>query len=191
MNMQMKLENPARLQELKPTETLLRIGLQKGQVVCDIGAGSGIFTIPAALITDNTVFALEINEKLIPVITEKARSQGLSNIQVMQVRGSNFGLADHTVDLALLVTVFHEIDDKVIFLQEIRRILNVQGKVAVIEFHKRETPMGPPLLHRIGQEELSTFFAKSGLYLKDSFELGPNMYCSIFVPAEGSNEKAN
>lgn len=191
MNMQMKLENPVRLQELKPMETLLRIGLQKGQVVCDIGAGSGIFTIPVASITNNTVFALEINENLIPVITEKARSQGLNNIQVMLVQGSNFGLADHSVDLALLVTVLHEIDDKAMFIKEIKRILNAHGSVAVIEFHKRETPMGPPLQYRISQDELLAYFSVSGLHLKENFELGPNLNCSIFIQAEDSNEKTD
>jgi ubiquinone/menaquinone biosynthesis C-methylase UbiE len=171
MNGQMKFENPARLQELNPAETLLRIGLQNGQVVCDIGAGSGIFTIPAALMTDQAVIALEINEELIPIIIEKACSQGLSNIQAIKVQGSNFTLQTGSVDLVLLVTVFHEIDDKALFHQEVWRILNDYGKVAVIEFHKRETPMGPPLPHRISQDAILAHFADSGFYLKDKFQL--------------------
>lgn len=181
MNKQVKFENPARLQELNPTETLLRIGLQNGQVICDIGAGSGIFTIPAASITDNTVFALEINDELITVIAEKASREGLTNVRVMKVQGNDFGLQTGSVDLALLVTVFHEINDKDLFLQEVKRILNDHGKVAVIEFHKRDTPMGPPLPHRISQDEILAHFEDAGLCLKESFELGPNFNCSIFM----------
>lgn len=188
MNLQTKFENPTRLQELMPRETLLKIGLHNGQIVCDIGAGSGIFTIPAASITENTVFALEINDELITVITEKAKSRSLSNVQVTRVQGNKFPLQTSSVDLALLVTVFHEIVDKNEFLHEVSRILNDHGKVAVIEFHKRITPMGPPLQHRISQDDLQVHFAESGLYLRDSFELGPNFYCSVFDQIKDSRD---
>jgi len=59
---QNKLENLESIAELSPKETLLRIGLGEQDIICDIGAGSGIFTIPAARITKNTAFALEIND---------------------------------------------------------------------------------------------------------------------------------
>jgi|GEM_PF-2602649 len=65
---QNKLENPDRLAELSPKETLMRIGLGEQDIICDIGAGSGIFTIPAARITANTVFALDINDEFLDII---------------------------------------------------------------------------------------------------------------------------
>jgi len=52
---QIELENPERLAELSPKDTLMRIGLGEKDIICDIGAGSGIFTIPAAGITKNTL----------------------------------------------------------------------------------------------------------------------------------------
>jgi len=66
-NKQMKFENPVRIKELKPIETLIRIGLKENHVVCDIGAGSGIFTIPASMITKNKVYALEINDAMLSI----------------------------------------------------------------------------------------------------------------------------
>ena len=57
-----KLENPARIAELSPQNTLKRIGLEPGMVFADIGAGTGIFAIPAAIMTREKVFALEISE---------------------------------------------------------------------------------------------------------------------------------
>ncbi len=65
---QNKLENPERLAELSPKETLMKIGLGEQDVICDIGSGSGIFTIPAAQITANTVFALDINNEFLDII---------------------------------------------------------------------------------------------------------------------------
>jgi ubiquinone/menaquinone biosynthesis C-methylase UbiE len=187
--MKNKFENPVRLQELKPEETLLRIGLQNGQIVCDIGAGSGIFTIPAATLTENTVFALEINDELIPVIREKAGALNLGNVQVLKVEGNDFGLETGSVDLALLVAIFHEISNKEQFLEEVVRILADHGKVAVIEFHKRDTPMGPPLSHRVSRNALLVHFEKAGSYLQEEFELGPNYYCAV-LQKDSTRKKA-
>lgn len=184
-----KFENPVRLLELSPSQTLLRIGLQNGQIVCDIGAGSGIFTIPAATLTENTVFALEINDELIPVIREKAGALNLGNVQVLKVEGNDFGLETGSVDLALLVAIFHEISNKEQFLEEVVRILADHGKVAVIEFHKRDTPMGPPLSHRVSRNALLVHFEKAGSYLQEEFELGPNYYCAV-LQKDSTRKKA-
>jgi precorrin-6B methylase 2 len=56
-----KLENPARLLELAPADTLHKIGLSEGSIFCDVGAGTGVFTFPAASISNTTVYAVEIS----------------------------------------------------------------------------------------------------------------------------------
>ncbi len=178
----MKLENPARLAELNPADTLKRIGLQDGHVLCDIGAGSGIFTIPAARITGSTVYAVEISETMLAVISEKMKAEGLTNVELVRTAGDRYCIGDHSVDVAIAVTVLHEISDKEAFLQEVRRLLKPDGMAAVIEFHQRETPMGPPVSRRLSQEDVSGVFAGSGFCLHDAFDLGDNFYCQVFKP---------
>jgi len=177
---QMKFENPVRLEELKPEATLKKIGLQENQVLCDIGAGSGIFTIPAAKITKNKVYALELNEEMLSVIGEKASAEGIKNIELIRVEDDQFELMDHSVDIVLLVTVFHEVPNKAVFLHEIKRILKDHGRIAVIEFHKRETPMGPSLEHRMGEDIVTAHFETIGFHVSQEFDLGDNFYCLIF-----------
>ena len=179
-NQPIKLENPVRIHELNPEETLRRIGLQDGDVFCDIGAGTGVFTVPAATLTQNTVYALEINPELLPVIQNKAADRGLGNIQVKLVSGDSFGLNDGSVDITLMCTVLHEIGDKRAFLHNVKKLLKAGGRAAVIEFHKRSTPMGPPAAHRIGREEVSAEMQKAGLRLAGEFDLGENFYCMVF-----------
>ncbi|HYE67047.1 MAG TPA: methyltransferase domain-containing protein, partial [Anaerovoracaceae bacterium] len=108
---QMRMENPLRIAELNPLETLIRIGLGENDTVCDIGAGSGIFTIPAAQITKNKVYALEIDDEMLEVIGEKMKNLSLSNIELVKVNGDKFPIEDQTVDFTLMVTVFHEIEN--------------------------------------------------------------------------------
>ena len=177
---QMKLENPARLEELKPHETLIRIGLQNNHIVCDIGAGSGVFTLPAAEITRNIVYALEINEDLLSVIGRKAQDRGIQNIELIKVANDNLAIKDSSVDLTLLVTVLHEITTPAILLNEVKRILKDQGKLAIIEFHKRDTPMGPPLAQRIGKDEAKNLLVDLGFKISCEFDLGENVYCLVF-----------
>jgi ubiquinone/menaquinone biosynthesis C-methylase UbiE len=176
----MKLENPARLAELSPAATLIKIGLKDGQVLCDIGAGSGIFTIPAARLTRGTVYAVEVSEAMLSVIGEKVKSEGLKNVELVLAEGTHYPIESHSADVALVVAVLHEIPEKAAFAEEVRRLLKPGGIVAVIEFHKRETLMGPPFTLRLGQDETAAVFEDAGFRRHDSFDLGDNLYCMVF-----------
>lgn len=180
MNNIQKLENPARLEELKPINTLKRIGLKNHQTLCDIGAGSGIFTLPASKMTRNKVYALEISDDMLSVIIEKAKDEGIANIEAIKVENDLFGINNNEVDVAIMVTVLHEIENISTFLAEVKRVLKVSGKVAVIEFHKRVTPMGPMVEQRLGNKYLNKLFSEIGFISCDEFDLGQNLYCIVF-----------
>ncbi|MPL97776.1 Ubiquinone/menaquinone biosynthesis C-methyltransferase UbiE [bioreactor metagenome] len=175
-----KFENPIRMKELNPEETLKRIGLHDGSTLCDIGAGSGIFTILAAVLTKSKVYALEISDEMLSIIEEKARNGNLTNIEVKKVSSENFYMEDHCVDIALMATVLHEIADKSAFLKNVKKMLKADGRAAVIEFHKKTTPMGPPAEHRLGRDDAAEEMRKIGFELFDGFDLGENFYCLIF-----------
>lgn len=177
---QLKYENPERLEELNPLHTLQRIGLRENHVLCDIGAGSGIFSIPAAQYTKNTVFALEKDNEMLNIIDQKASQNGVVNIRLLEVLDDYLNIDDKIADVALMVTVLHEIDNKSIILEEVRRILKPDGKFAVIEFHKHQTSKGPPITHRISKEEMEKLLIKKGFFIQDTFDLGANFYCMVF-----------
>ena len=180
-----KFENPMRLEELKPIETLKRIGLLDNHILCDIGAGSGIFTIPAAKITKNKVYALEINDEMLSIIGEKANTEGATNIELIKVKDTHFDIIDHSIDVVLLVTVLHEINNTTVFLEEVETVLDDNGKIVVIEFHKRETPMGPPIGHRMGKDEVIGQLKNAGFIVRENFDLGDNFYCLVFLRSDG------
>jgi len=176
---QNKLEDPGRLAELNPNGTLKKIGLGERDVVCDIGAGSGIFTISAAQITRNSVFALEVNDEFLGIIREKADREKLTNIIPDKVTDFHYDIGTESVDLVILVTVLHEIDKKAALLTEIKRILKSTGKLAIIEFHKKQTPIGPPVPHRISKDEVLKICSDFDFYKSGEFDLGDNFYCIV------------
>lgn len=176
---QNKLENPVRLKELDPLNTLTIIGLDKSHVLADIGAGSGIFAIPAAKVYSK-VYALEVSDDMLAIIGDKAKANKLENIELVKVNDNRFDISDGCVDLALMVTVLHEISERSRFICEVKRILKEHGKLAVIEFFKEQTPMGPPIDHRISKEEVKGELALWGFSMRQDFDLGPNFYCLVF-----------
>lgn len=174
-----KLENPVRLAELSPAQTLREIGLKETDVFCDIGAGTGIFTFAAASIC-KAVYALEKSGELADYIDGKARMEGFPNIKSVLVSERGFGLPRESCDAAILCTVLHEIGDKEGFLAEIVNILKKNGRLAIIEFHKKTSQMGPPPELRMSEDEVISIVGTTGFMLSKRMILGDNFYLLIF-----------
>jgi len=175
-----KFENPKRLEELDPRNTLTKAGFQENMVLCDIGAGSGIFSLPAAQISSNDIYALEISDSMIELLKNRMVENKIQNLKIRKVDSDILPLENDICDMALMVTVFHEIADKEFMLGEIKRILKEKGRLMIIEFHKRETPMGPPVDHRISEEDVEEICNNSKFITIEKFTMGDNFYGIIF-----------
>ncbi len=174
-----KFENETRLAELNPAITLIRVGLKENMVLCDIGAGTGVFAFPAVDITHNTVHALEISDDMIDLLESRKMERGIENLIIKKVVSEVLPLDQAICDMVLMVTVLHEIIDPGLLLAEIKRVLKKTGKLVIIEFHKKETPMGPPISHRMSIEYTEELCNSFGLKATEKFELGENFYCVI------------
>lgn len=173
-----KFENKERLDELNPLLTLQDLGLKKESRVLDYGAGTGIFSIVAAKIA-KTVFAYDINTEFLQHIKDKAISYGLSNVHTVNV-GELSKIGQHSIDLILLVTVFHEMDDLDSLFENLTTLLANNGTIAIIEFHKNRTPFGPSVAHRISQQRVAKEFSTRNFHLLENKDLGENFYLITF-----------
>lgn len=175
-----KFENPIRLAELNPKDTLNKIGFKEDMVLCDIGAGSGIFSFPATEISSNLIYALEISDSMIELLESRALERKTKNLIIKKVDSQALPLDENICDMAIMVTVLHELEDKENMLSEIKRVLKDNGKLVVIEFHKRETPMGPPPDHRISEEYVEELCNSNGLKTLEKIWLSDNFYVIVF-----------
>ena len=181
MTPETKFENPVRLAELRPAETLKRIGLNDDSVLCDIGAGTGVFTLPAASLTRGTVYALDISGDMLDIIARKAADAGAANVRCVKVTDAGFSLPPGVADIVLMCSMLHGVPNPTQFLIDAATLLKPDGRIAVIEFHKRETPMGPPPDRRMSQDELLQTANAAGLSQAEVFDLGENFYCAVFT----------
>ena len=174
-----KLENPLRISELNPHNMLIRAGLKQNMTLCDIGAGTGLFTFQAAKITNKDIYALDISDKMLELLKEKIKENNIENIKLKKVISDDLPLDNDSCDMVIMVTVLHEVSDKEKMIKEINRVLKKDGKLMIIEFHKKETPMGPPVEHRLSEEYVESLCLDCGFkdIVKDS--LGDNFYSII------------
>lgn len=175
-----KLENRDRVEEVAIVPLLERLGVHEGSRICDYGAGTGIFTVEMAKKTNNQVYALDRSLEMVDAIKEKAQTYGLDNLEVRCVDADEVPIEDESMDVFFLITVFHHIEDPLTFISEIKRVLIEGGKVAIIEFHKNGSPIGPPPGHRLSPSELDELFIPRGFRQVEYHVLGENMYLSIY-----------
>lgn len=151
-----KLDNPERLKLLPPKSLLIDFGLAEGNTFLDYGAGAGYFSFPALEIVGKmgTVIAADISEVMIDELKKRIVENNNADINVIKVKNNFLNLPDNYVDFALLSLVLHEIEDTAHLLKEIKRVIKVNGKFAIIEWKKEDMENGPPMTDRLSIEEV-------------------------------------
>ncbi len=153
-------------QQMLPAEQILTAaGLAPGQVMVDLGAGPGFFTLPAARIVGpkGRVYAADIQPQLLEMCRQRAAEAGITGIETVHSQESHVPLPDALADRVFIAFVLHESDDPVAFLREARRLLRPGGEVAIVDWHKTEGTPGPPLEHRVGEDDIAALAAQAGL----------------------------
>ncbi|CAH2212230.1 class I SAM-dependent methyltransferase [Tepidibacter aestuarii] len=170
-----KLDNEWRRNIMPPKETLEKLGLTKNDIVADIGCGIGYFTIPASEISD-TVYAMDISNEMLEDVKEKSSELNIDNVQIVKTDEYDLKIENESVSFSILVNVLHEIEDKKRLLKEIIRISKKGSKIAIIEWDKKVTEMGPPVDHRLSKEEIENLFGYLKLEVKKELEFEDCFY---------------
>ncbi|ACB86261.1 class I SAM-dependent methyltransferase [Natranaerobius thermophilus] len=159
-----KLDSKERREKLPPKTILKQLGLKKGDIVADIGCGSGFFTIPAGELVgeQGKVFALDISSEMLQTVEDKIATQNLTNIETRLTEEDDLKLSRGSVNFALLSFVLHEAENLHKFIAEVKRILSSEGTLAIIEWRKEPTESGPPLEHRVSWQQTVDILESQG-----------------------------
>ena len=147
-----RLDDPARLLWLPPDEVIAMLRVQPGDLVADIGAGTGYFTLPLAhaLGSKGKVWAVDAQTEMLSLLKEKLDLAGVSNVEPVCAEGDRTEIPDAACTLVFLANVWHEFEDRDAVLREAQRILSPGGRVAILDWRTDVEPVhGPPLAHRI------------------------------------------
>jgi ubiquinone/menaquinone biosynthesis C-methylase UbiE len=156
------LDDPKRLFFQNPDAILSEAGVKSGEVVADVGCGTGFFTLPLARYVgeNGKVFALDTSPTMIEELRKRTRN--LKQVKPIHSQENKFPLRNESVDFVLLVNMAHELEDWKLFIKEVKRVLTPRGRVCVVDFKKKKMEMGPPLRVRFTKNRLKTMLRRSG-----------------------------
>lgn len=170
-----RLERPDRIPGLRIDDVIAALDLKDGDVVADIGAGPGAFTIPfaRAVAPSGKVLAADIWPELLTYIAGKAESEGLGNVETILAKPDDPMLPQGEVDLAYFHDVFHNVPDRQAYLEVLASELKPDGRIAIIE-QVYDDPIAiqwdvPE--DRITPEQVNGWMANIGFELVEEFDL--------------------
>src|SRR5688572_18602460 len=119
------LERPEREAEEAPSRAIKALEIRPGQVVADIGAGSGYYAVRLADAVGSTgrVYATDIQPEMLAIIKKKIEAGAPRNIELVLGTPTESRLPDGAIDLALMVDVYHELAQPQLFLRSLKRAL--------------------------------------------------------------------
>lgn len=176
------LEDPARDAYQKPGQVLDSLDLRNGEIIADIGAGSGYFAFRMArrVGPQGRVYAVDISPEMILHLNRKARDLGLSNVISVLADPDDPLLPENAVDRFFICDTWHHVDNRSAYLAKLRRMLKPGGQVVMIDFQKRELPLGPPVTMKIARDDLIAEMQSGGFKLVREFDFLPYQYFLVF-----------
>ncbi|MBI2218893.1 MAG: methyltransferase domain-containing protein [Candidatus Rokubacteria bacterium] len=177
--------DPARAEWQKPDRVLRTLGLRRGAVVADIGAGAGFWVLKLARAVgrEGHVYAVEPEPQLIAVLRERLTTARMSNVSPVLGRDDDPMLPAGVCDVVLIVNTYHHFPDGPAFLRKVARLLRRGGAIVNIDFAKRETPVGPPVEHRVAREDFLRDARRAGLRLVAEHDFLPHQYFLVLKPS--------
>ena len=139
-----KLNNPKRLRDIPPEYIWARIDTSNPDVLVDIGAGTGFFSVHFLnLANGETLYACDISDTMIEWMEEHICPQN-PGITPLKMEENRVPLDDDTADLVYMINLHHELDNSQAILSESYRILKNAGKIFIVDWKKTDMDEGPP-----------------------------------------------
>lgn len=176
------LESPQRDAEQKPDEVVAALELKEGETAADIGAGSGYFSFRFAQKVGGSgrVYAVDINPDMILHMNRRIRDQKLTNVVTVLSVADDPLLAEASIDHFFICNTWHHIHNQSQYLELMKGMLRPEGRIIIVDYFKKELPVGPPPQMKIAREDVIDQMKSGGLTLIQEHKFLPYQYFLIF-----------
>jgi ubiquinone/menaquinone biosynthesis C-methylase UbiE len=177
------LERPERIAEEEPDLAISALAIPKGAAVADIGAGSGYMTmrLSARVGADGRVYANDVQPQMIEILRHRLAAEGITNVTLVQGDLDDPKLPASSVDLELMVDVYHELSQPQAMLRHLREALRPGGRLVLLEYRKEDPAIPIKPEHKMSVREAKLEVEAEGFVLSKVDEVLPWQHILIFV----------
>jgi SAM-dependent methyltransferase len=178
------LERPNRASEERPDLLVEELRLQPGMAVADIGAGSGYLSRRMApIVGPGRVFAVDVQPQMVALLRELSQKPELKNLVPIQGDTDNVKLPSASIDLAVLVDVYHELAYPYEVMRSLIRALKPGGRVVLVEYRGEDAAVPVKLLHKMSEAQIRREMSALPLTWDRTSERLPMQHIVVFRKA--------
>ena len=176
------LTRPERESEEHPDEALDAIGIQRGSTVADIGAGVGYFTwrMSARVGAKGTVYGEDIQQQMLDMLTKNMATRHITNVRAVLGTPEDPKLPKDSVDLVLLVDVYHEFSEPEKMLDHIRDAMKPNGRIVFLEYRAEDPSVPIREEHKMTVKQVRAEVEPEGFRFDRTIEILPQQHIIIF-----------
>ena len=179
------LDRSSRPQEEHTQLAIDKIEVPENGVIADIGAGTGYYTFKLApKVPEGNVYAVEIQDEMIAALKERKKKLNNTNVEVIKGSAASPNLPANSVDLAIMVDVYHELEYPVEMLEAIKKSLKKDGRLLLIEYKGEDPAVAIRPLHKTTVKQLNKELEANGFKLTYDREFLPLQHFLIYKKAE-------
>lgn len=181
------LDRPERETEEAPDQALDALKIRAGMTVADVGAGTGYMALRMArrVGPSGKVYANDLQPEMLRKLRAKSEREKLSNVETVQGAEADPKLPPNTMDLVLLVDVYHEFSEPQAMLDKIRESLKPDGRLVLLEYRKEDPSIPIRPEHKMSVAEVKTEVEAQGYKLDQVIEKLPRQHIIIFRKVAG------
>ncbi len=176
------LEREEREREERGSVMLEELGLAPGMHVADIGAGTGYYSrrIAPLVAPAGRVYAVDVQPEMVAMLRESAARPELSNLVPVQASTTDPGLEPSSIDLAVMVDVYHELENPHEVLQALVRALKPGGRIAFVEYRAEDQRVPIKPLHTMSEAQIRREAARHPLEWERTARTLPWQHVVVF-----------
>lgn len=161
--------------EAKIPAVIAKLGLKPGDIVADIGSGSGTFSIPMAkaIGPNGILYAVDIDQKMLDYVAERARKEGVTNLRTVLGVNDDPKLPVNDVDVAFFHRVLHMIEHRQVYVNATANYMKPDGRIVIVDKNPEQSPNSWMWLK---QSDVDTWMAALAFYPAEQFDVFKDKY---------------